>query len=266
NVITKQWIGVQPTDKTEIRNFLYQYLLSHHKSLPVFVRNKLVKVIVDVGRIDWPHFYHNFFSNILEHSGKLRLYDCIKSNHDLLTAGILAMCCINELLAKNCVPAEFEEFLLKLFQQTFHLLQRITKESSVIDSDLSELDESYLDKFTEFLSMFVHVHLRRFENSSHFPVIELLTLLFKYTFKQPNNEGLFSCLDIWAVFLDYLIAKVSNARSDKLAEAEATVSRYKEVLMLLLNELLKKIQFAHNQAFLDDLDDQSVDADVRTIF
>jgi hypothetical protein len=53
------------------------------------------------------------------------------------------MTCINELLSKNCVPAEFEEFLLKLFQQTFQLLQRITKDSGVqsIDSDLSELDE-----------------------------------------------------------------------------------------------------------------------------
>lgn len=51
------------------------------------------------------------------------------------------MSCINELLAKNCVPAEFEEFLLKLFQQTFQLLQRITKDSGVQCSDLSELDE-----------------------------------------------------------------------------------------------------------------------------
>lgn len=45
---------------------------------------------------------------------------------------------------------------------------------------------------------------------------------------QPQLEGLFACLDIWGVFLDYLIGKVANARSDKLAEAEATVSRYRE--------------------------------------
>ena len=42
---------------------------------------------------------------------------------------------------------------------------------------------------------------------------------------QPELEGFFACLDIWGVFLDYLISKVANARSDKLAEAEATVSR-----------------------------------------
>ena len=44
--------------------------------------------------------------------------------------GVLAMCCINELLSKNCVPVEFEDFLLQMFQQTFYLLQRLTKDSA----------------------------------------------------------------------------------------------------------------------------------------
>jgi len=48
-------------------------------------------------------------------------------------------------------------------------------------------------------------------------------------FFQPQLEGFFACLDIWTVFLDYLIGKVANARSDKLAEAEATVSRFVKV-------------------------------------
>ena len=53
------------------------------------------------------------------------------------------MDCVNEILSKNCVPAEFEEFLLRLFQQTFHLLQRITKDSGVQTTGykLLELDE-----------------------------------------------------------------------------------------------------------------------------
>ena len=66
NLINKQWIGVEPADKIEIRSFLNSYLLSHHKTLPGYIRNKLVKVIVDIGRIDWPHFYPNFFSGIVE--------------------------------------------------------------------------------------------------------------------------------------------------------------------------------------------------------
>lgn len=447
NFINKQWIGAPPTDKTEIRQFLNEYLLAHHKTLPAYIRNKLVKVIVDIGRVDWPHFYPNFFSNIIEllqqpstitlglvmlqttseemaspredlsiarktevhrlllneipgvlsllthlldrvlekhrrlattvtpppspthgmspvrstspsvsgagslsifapssnndqmlpHHGSSNLVGRLLSNSPMKSRqnlghplppldseseeistltlkclghlfswiplsstitpslvstvfylaefgcnvvgtnsssgvvgnaelGVLAMSCINELLSKNCVPVEFEEFLLKLFQQTFQLLQRITKDTGAqaVDNLLTEQDDSYLSKFTEFLRLFVSIHLRRFENSSHFPVLELLTLLFKYTFKQPQLEGFFSCLDIWGVFLDYLIGKVANARSDKLAEAEATVSRYKEVLLMLVTELLKKIQFRHNQTQLEELDDDSLDDDSET--
>ena len=66
NFINKQWIGAPPADKTDIRQFLNEYLLSQHKTLPTYIRNKLVKVIVDIGRVDWPHFYPNFFSNIIE--------------------------------------------------------------------------------------------------------------------------------------------------------------------------------------------------------
>lgn len=57
--------------------------------------------------------------------------------------GMLAMCCINELLAKNCVPQEFEDFLLQMFQQTFYLLQRITRDftANSTGNRLSDLDE-----------------------------------------------------------------------------------------------------------------------------
>lgn len=66
-----------------------------------------------------------------------------KYNFPLFFAGILAMSCINELLSKNCVPVEFEEFLLKLFQQTFQLLQRITKDTGAqaVENMLTEQDE-----------------------------------------------------------------------------------------------------------------------------
>ena len=53
------------------------------------------------------------------------------------------MDCVNEILSKNCVPADFEQFLLRLFQQTFHLLQRITKDTGLNSTvhKLQELDE-----------------------------------------------------------------------------------------------------------------------------
>lgn len=56
--------------------------------------------------------------------------------------GSLAMDCINELLVKNCVPREFEAFLMKLFEKSFSLLQRLTSETERgLSCDFSKLDD-----------------------------------------------------------------------------------------------------------------------------
>ncbi|MBN3315790.1 XPO6 protein, partial [Atractosteus spatula] len=65
------WLGVPSQDKMEIRSCLPKLLLSEHKALPYFIRNKLCKVIVDIGRQDWPMFYHDFFTNTLQVSPSL---------------------------------------------------------------------------------------------------------------------------------------------------------------------------------------------------
>ncbi|XP_073218940.1 exportin-6 isoform X3 [Lepidochelys kempii] len=416
NLINKMWLGVPSQDKMEIRSCLPKLLLAHHKTLPYFIRNKLCKVIVDIGRQDWPMFYHDFFTNILQliqspvttplglimlkttseelacpredlsvaRKEELRklLLDQVQTVLGLLTGilesiwdkhsvtsatpppspssgenggdllssllqspsaakllnqpipildteseyicslaleclahlfswiplsasitpsllttifhfarfgcdtrarkmssvngssqnsvlgqergrlGILAMSCINELMSKNCVPMEFEEYLLRMFQQTFYLLQKITKENNAhtVKSRLEELDESYIEKFTDFLRLFVSVHLRRIESYSQFPVVEFLALLFKYTFHQPTHEGYFSCLDIWTLFLDYLTSKIKS----RLADKEAVLNRYEDALVLLLTEVLNRIQFRYNQAQLEELDDETLDDDQQT--
>ncbi|XP_071427530.1 exportin-6 isoform X1 [Pithys albifrons albifrons] len=415
NLINKMWLGVPSQDKMEIRSCLPKLLLAHHKTLPYFIRNKLCKVIVDIGRQDWPMFYHDFFTNILQliqspvttplglimlkttseelacpredlsvaRKEELRklLLDQVQTVLGLLTGilesiwdkhsataatpppsptsgesgdllssllqspsaakllnqpipildtdseyvcslaleclahlfswiplstsitpsllttifhfarfgcdtrvrkmpsvngssqttvlgpergrlGVLAMACINELMSKNCVPMEFEEYLLRMFQQTFYLLQKITKENNAhtVKSRLEELDESYIEKFTDFLRLFVSVHLRRIESYSQFPVVEFLALLFKYTFHQPTHEGYFSCLDIWTLFLDYLTSKIKS----RLADKEAVLNRYEDALVLLLTEVLNRIQFRYNQAQLEELDDETLDDDQQT--
>ncbi|XP_077979557.1 exportin-6-like isoform X2 [Glandiceps talaboti] len=437
NVINRTWIGVPMQDKLEIRNNLSKLLLSHHKTVPAFVRNKLVKVLVDIGRLDWPHYYPDFFTEIFHliqqpstqalglivlqttseelacpredlsvarkeelHSLLLQQVPTILSlltgtlesvldkhrqlvttatpppspthgdsdsnsptshksfamfstsplqsgnilnsmfqsgsskmnmaplppldqdseqlsglalnclNHlfswiplstnitpSLLTTifqfasfgcdintvqnnpasasrrssfsktgsstlGVLAMCCINEIMSKNCVPAEFEEFLLRMFQQTFQLLQRLTKDTTAqsVGNKLAELDESYVEKFTEFLRLFVSVHLRRFEGNSQFPLLELLALLFKYTFKQPTHEGFFACLDIWTVFIEYLL----NENRSRTTEKEDRINRYKDALVSLMSEILRKLQFRYNQSQLEEMDDDTLDDDCET--
>uniref|UniRef100_A0A667Y4X8 Exportin 6 n=1 Tax=Myripristis murdjan TaxID=586833 RepID=A0A667Y4X8_9TELE len=405
NLVNKMWLGVASQDKMEIRSCLPKLLLAQHKAMPYFIRNKLCKVIVDIGRQDWPMFYHDFFTNTLQLiqspalaslglvllkttseelacpredlsvarkdelrkllleqvptvlgllTGILETYgdkhnviastpppsptsgesvellgslfqgsqyskllsqpvatldnesqqlcclvlECLAhlfswiplstsitptllasifhfarfgcdlrtksegSKVDQARLGIMAMTCVNELVSKNCVPLDFEEYLLRMFQQTFFLLQRLTRENNAhtVKSRLQELDESYLEKFTDFLRLFVSVHLRRIESSPQFPIVEFLALLFKYTFNQPNHEGYFACLDIWSVFLDFLTTKIKS----RLADRESVLNRYKDALVLLLREVLNRIQFRYNQAQLEELDDETLDDDQQT--
>ncbi|XP_059417114.1 exportin-6 [Carassius carassius] len=425
NLVNKMWVGVASGDKAELRSCLPKLLLSQHALLPFFIRNKLCKVIVDIGRQDWPMFYHDFFSNTLQlvqspslaplglvllkmtseelvcpredlsvarkEELKKLLLDQIPTVLNLLTGiletvwdkhsvtvttpppsptsresgilagdstpmvleaesgalcllaleclahlfswiplsssitpsllasifhfarfgcqqpiktkplptsngdsapeglpanggigghcrtgqmvghaertrlGVMAMNCINELMCKNCVPVDFEEFLLRMFQQTFYLLQRLTNTHShtnthTIKSRLQELDESYVEKFTDFLRLFVSVHLRRIESNAQFPLVEFLALLFKYTFNQPNHEGYLACLDIWSIFLDYLTTKIRS----RLADSDSVINRYKDALVLLLREILNRIQFRLNQSQLEELDDETLDDDQQT--
>ncbi|XP_047213905.1 exportin-6-like [Girardinichthys multiradiatus] len=437
NLVNKMWIGLASQDKMEIRSCLPKLLLAQHKSVPYFIRNKLCKVIVDIGRQDWPMFYHDFFTSTLQLiqtpalaplglvmlkttseelacpredlsvarkdelrkllleqvptvlgllTGILETYwdkhsiiastpppsptsregvellgslfqgsqyskllcqpmaaldneshqlcclvlECLAhlfswiplstsitptllasifhfarfgcdlwtkaktgplisstsngqlnpgavptsngegqngqqsevNKADRARLGVFAMTCVNELVSKNCVPMDFEEYLLRMFQQTFFLLQRLTRENNAhtVKSRLQELDESYLEKFTDFLRLFVSVHLRRIESSPQFPIVEFLGLLFKYTFNQHTQEGYFVCLDIWSVFLDFLTTKIKS----RLADRESVLNRYKDALVLLLREVLDRIQFRCNQAQLEELDDETLDDDQQT--
>ncbi|CAL1589077.1 unnamed protein product [Knipowitschia caucasica] len=436
NLVNRMWIGVASQDKMEIRSCLPKLLLAQHKNVPYFIRNKLCKVIVDIGRQDWPMFYHDFFTSTLQliqspvlaqlglimlkttseelacpredlsvaRKDELRklLMEQVPTVLGLLTGiletywdkhsitastpppsptsgesvelvgnlfqgsqyskllcqpmatldndshqlcclvleslahlfswiplstsitptllasifhfarfgcdfrtkaktgsfisnssssngqlqittsngggrngqqtemtkmdrarlGVLAMTCVNELVSKNCVPMHFEEYLLRMFQQTFFLLQRLTRENNAhtVKGRLQELDESYLEKFTDFLRLFVSVHLRRIESSPQFPIVEFLGLLFKYTFNQPTHEGYFACLDIWSIFLDYLTTKIKS----RLADRDSVLNSYKDALVLLLREVLNRIQFRYNQAQLEELDDETLDDDLQT--
>ena len=52
--------------QAEIRNHLNDFLIKKHDSVPGYIRNKAIKLIVDIAASDWPHFYPNFFTNLLE--------------------------------------------------------------------------------------------------------------------------------------------------------------------------------------------------------
>lgn len=438
-VVGKRWLRMLAEHKAEIRGSLQRFLLARHRDVPPFVRNKLCKVLVDVGRLDWPHFYPTFLSSILQlcqssdacflglvllktaseelacprddlsvsrkaelhrllleqvpsilavvtgildsvlekqrhlvtatpppspthgqsqsalNSSPLQqgnalssmwaalrktpLQQCLApvdpesrlvclqalscldhllswiplSQHcspNLLTClftfasfgchpdltaatprstadesgewrdkselGERAMGCINEILSKNCVPADLEDFVMLVFQNTFYILQILTKREPAPStaagntagstplpgsSKLAGLTDGYLDKFTEFLHLFVSLHLHRFEDNGHFPVIQFLGLLYEYTFQQPSVERYFSCLDIWVVFLDFLTNKLTTKRNHS---RDLVVQKYRPALVTLVHEVLKKSLFTFNQSSLEELDDEAVDNSLQT--
>nr|CAD7198069.1 unnamed protein product [Timema douglasi] len=65
-LITKQWLGLMWEERAQLKATLYQLTLENHHTVPHFIRNKLVKLVVDIARLDWPHFYPDFFTNILQ--------------------------------------------------------------------------------------------------------------------------------------------------------------------------------------------------------
>ncbi len=75
------------------------------------------------------------------------------------------MCCVNELLSKNCVPQEFEDFLLQMFQHTFYLLQKVTKENVLnpTSNGLQALDDWWV--FQQLVFSFVKIVYRELDYS-----------------------------------------------------------------------------------------------------
>ncbi len=141
----------------------------------------------------------------------------------------------------------------------------------------------YVDKLTEFLRTFVTSHLGRFEGSARFPVMEFLSLLFKYTFLQQRVESYFACLDAWATVVDFVTnALVTGKSGGKLVESPGSsasavspgtagsvklLARYHEALLALTTEVLARMQFRIDhvsRTMIEDLDNSSLDDDVSS--
>jgi hypothetical protein len=195
---------------------------------------------------------------------------------------ILAFSCINEILSKNYVPRQLEEFLLQIFLKIFTLLDRVTQNSDIINqlderylpfflhcspsplvipspllsvSFLTPLSFRFVNKLTQFTLLFVSNHFHRVETNPNFPIIGFLTLLYKYTFMQTSPETLQSCLEIWEAFLDYTIAQKN--KEGAVLDAKSLFHSYQTGLLALSDQLSKTIQYGHNAALLDQMDDSS---------
>lgn len=121
----------------------------------------------------------------------------------------------------------------------------------------------FLAKCSDFFYWFVSSHLKRVEYNPNFPVLEFLGLFCKYTFKQPGVDSFCVCLDTWGVFLDHLIMMSSDTYGRHSPPSNNHYERYKGVLISMMESVLKKIQLHYNIDELREVDDDTVDDDVR---
>ncbi len=158
---------------------------------------------------------------------------------------LAALTCVNELLGRQLVPAQHAPVLADMFQHIFALLSMLTARPD------APPDPLYVDKLTQFISLFVSNHLRRVEAAGSLPVLDLLALLFRYTFMQTRMSGFVECLDIWACLLEHLAEDARAA--PPAAAAAARLQRYEEGLCALVAQIMQRVQFRTNAAQLQQL-------------
>lgn len=66
SVINRQWVSLEWEHRVQLKGALYTFFVEQDNSVPNAIRNKLAKLLVDIARFDWPHFYPDFFNNILQ--------------------------------------------------------------------------------------------------------------------------------------------------------------------------------------------------------
>lgn len=165
---------------------------------------------------------------------------------------VLAMAALNEVLGKNYAPPDYQGFLTTVYRGTLSILQNLVSESEGSGGAIPvhHVDSAFLEKITDFLKYFVAFHLKRCELNNQFPLLEFLSLTFKYSFQQPSIAGFGSCLEIWNALVDY----VQGAMEIDKEGGKGILSRYQEALLSLVFQLLKKIQYRYNSEQLIHLD------------
>lgn len=65
SVINQQWSKLEWSLQEEIKSLLQSNLILKSSSAPNFLRNKYVKLLVEIAKTDWPRRYPDFFDTVL---------------------------------------------------------------------------------------------------------------------------------------------------------------------------------------------------------
>lgn len=135
--------------------------------------------------------------------------------------GVLSLTCLCEALAR-ATAADLGSDCLQLLQQFAVGALQAANSPAVAAS----ANNSYLDKLIEFLRLFVGASLPCFEDNSP-ALLQLLSLLFDYTFRESSAERYCVCLEMWGT----LLARLAAHRS---------ADNYRPLLQTLVARLLAR--------------------------
>ncbi|KJE95689.1 hypothetical protein CAOG_06116 [Capsaspora owczarzaki ATCC 30864] len=165
------------------------------------------------------------------------------------------MTCLNELLSRQCFPADVQHFFLALFT---HACDQLTLVCETADAEgLADMDSAYLRQCTEFLRLLVIHHSARFVEMDY-PIDGLLALLHRFSFALPYGTELKECLNVWAAFCDFLKVQMSNRSANGL---RVNALRFQPILMEVLRLILHKTSFTTNAVELRAILEESDEAD-----
>ncbi|CAF0787699.1 unnamed protein product [Adineta steineri] len=150
------------------------------------------------------------------------------------TWSIDALNCIHELILKQHIPRQYETILYSSLRHVIQLLL-------ILNQNLTNI---IINKITEILHSLFSLHLKRCESIENYPMFELLSGVYKFTFQQVTQDGFYACLDIWSIFIDYIKTKDEN----RLLNKESSFEKYSQILRSLSQELLQRIHTAQTMA------------------
>ncbi|CAF3832724.1 unnamed protein product [Adineta steineri] len=150
------------------------------------------------------------------------------------TWSIDALNCIHELILKQHIPRQYETILYSSLRHVIQLLLILNQ----------NLTNTIINKITEILHSLFSLHLKRCESIENYPMFELLSGVYKFTFQQVTQDGFYACLDIWSIFIEYIKTKDEN----RLLNKESSFEKYSQILRSLSQELLQRIHNAQTMA------------------
>lgn len=148
-----------------------------------------------------------------------------------------------------------------VLEAVFQTISQLTINTNEVEASFLSWDSgnSYVPRIIHICRVFMSSHFTYFESKKDFPIMDLLSILFKFTFCQTHTESFLACLEIWDEFLDQLMV----LEWSKFMGERPSI-QYQQLLVSLFNEALNKAQFQFSSDLLMALDSDEADESGET--